>query len=61
MRKKPSELKPKRRKQTLPLRWQARVITHSPSFRLEARRQSRAAVRSRYAADDQAWADAISS
>jgi len=61
MRKKSIVSKPKRRKQPLPWRWQARVIIHSPGSRLEARRQSRAAVRSRYAAADQAWVDAISS
>ncbi len=36
------------------------MITHSPSFRLEARRQSRATAQSRFEAADQAWVDSIS-
>jgi len=60
MQKKRTTQKPKRRKLSIPPMWQARVTAHAPSFRLEARRQSRALARSRYEAEDQAWVDAMS-
>jgi len=59
MRKKPASQKLKRRKHSIPLRWQARVAMHSPSFRWLAYRQARMANRSPCAAEDQAWADAM--
>jgi hypothetical protein len=60
MRKKRGATRPKRRKQSMPLRWQARVTMHQPSFRLLARRAGRALARSPYAEEDQAWVDEMS-
>jgi len=51
---------PKRRKTSLPLLWQARVIAHAPSFRWRAFVSSRAIARSPAAREDQAWLDSIS-
>ncbi|MBI3704770.1 MAG: hypothetical protein HY244_13225 [Rhizobiales bacterium] len=60
MRKKRAITKSKRRKQTLPWRWRARVVMHSPEFRLLAHRDAPAITQSRYEAADQAWVDAMS-
>jgi hypothetical protein len=59
MRKNPATQRPKRRKQSIPLRWRERVKMHQPSFRWQAYRQSRMANCSRFAAEDQAWVDAM--
>jgi hypothetical protein len=59
MRKKPTAQRFKRRKQSIPLRRQTRVKMHQPSFRWQAYRQSRRANSSRFAAQDQAWVDAM--
>jgi hypothetical protein len=60
MRKKLAVSKPKRRKQSLPFKWQVRVIAHSPSFRWLAHRDSRAIANSPTEAEDQAFVDSIS-
>jgi hypothetical protein len=52
--------KRKLRKDYVPLLWQARVIAHSPGFRLLARRSSLLLARSRFEAEDQAWVDSLS-
>ncbi len=60
MRKKLTVPKPKRRKQSIPIMWQARVIAHSPSFRWLAHKDSLAIARSETEADDQAFIDSVS-
>jgi hypothetical protein len=55
-----AQVRPKQRKQFIPLRWRVRVITHSPGFRLLAHRASLAIARSPREAEDQAFIDSSS-